>query len=145
MNNNPSLAYRQQNARTASPLGMVVLLYDSMLISLNKAIRAIEARDIELRVRESNRALAILDQLQRTLDFENGGDVAVNLNRLYDACRQAILDASFAQIKEPLVMIVPELQLVRDAWWAVDNPVRTPAASSYSSDSYSSGPGSWSA
>jgi flagellar protein FliS len=124
---------------------MVVLLYDGMLTSLHRAIRAMEAGDIELRVRELNRALAVVGQLQGTLDFENGGDVAVNLNRLYDACRQAIMGASFAQIKEPLVRIAADLQIVRDAWWEADRKPSVPANAPYSSEPSPAGAGGWSA
>jgi flagellar protein FliS len=143
--NNPSQLYRQQAVGTASPLGLVVLLYDSMLISLNRAIRAMDAGQVEVRVKELNHVLAILDQLQRTLDFEKGADVAVNLNRLYDASRTAILGASFAQIREPLVKIAAELQTVRDAWWTADRQTSIPADSTYSSESSLAGAGSWSA
>jgi flagellar secretion chaperone FliS len=143
--NNPSQLYRQQAVRTASPLGLVVLLYDSMLISLNRGIRAMDAGQVEVRVKELNHALTIIDQLQRTLDFENGADVAVNLNRLYDACRTAIVGASFAQIREPLVKIAAELQTVRDAWWTADRQTIIPNASTYSYEPSPAGAGSWSA
>jgi flagellar protein FliS len=147
--NNPSQLYRQQAVRTASPLGLVVLLYDSLLISLNKGIRAMDAGQVEVRVKELNHALAIIDQLQRTLDFENGADVAVNLNRLYDASRTAILGSSFAQITEPLVKLAAELQTVRDAWWTADRQTSIPVADSsyspYSSEPAPAGAGSWSA
>jgi flagellar protein FliS len=143
--NNPSQLYRQQAVRTASPLGLVVLLYDSLLISLNRGIRAMDAGDVEARVKALNHALAIIDQLQRTLDFENGADVAMNLDRLYDACRTAILGASFAQIKEPLVKIAAELQTVRDAWWTADRQTSMPPPSQYSFEPSPAGAVSWSA
>jgi flagellar protein FliS len=145
MTPNHSLLYRQEAVLTASPLGLVVLLYDSMLMALNKGIRAMAAGDVELRVKELNHALAIVDQLQRTLDFDNGADVAVNLDRLYDASRQAILGASFTQDKEPLVQVTAQLQKVRDAWWAADRQVIPSAAASFSFETSPAGAGSWSA
>jgi flagellar secretion chaperone FliS len=138
MTPNPSLAYRQQAVRTASPLGLVVLLYDAMLLSLNRAIRAMDAGDIELRVKELNHALATLDQLQRTLDFEKGGDVAANLDHLYDLYRAAILNANFTQTRGPLVQVAKELQGVRDAWREADLKSCLPSPGTYSSG-YSSG------
>jgi flagellar protein FliS len=145
MNHNPALAYRQQAVRTASPLGLVVLLYDTLLISLSRAIRAIEAGNIELRVKELNHALATLDQLQNTLDFEQGGQVAVNLDHLYEVYRATILQASFAQAREPLIQISKEVQGVRDAWREADLKNCMPARASYSSEPSPAGAGSWSA
>ncbi len=117
---NPALVYRQQAVRTASALGLVVLLYDSLLLSLNRAIRAFDAGQIELRVTELNSALQVLDTLQRTLDFEKGGDVAATLDRLYEACRGAILGANISQKKDAIVKIAGQLQGVRDAWREAD-------------------------
>jgi flagellar protein FliS len=120
MTYNPALAYRQEAVRTASPLGLVVLLYDSLLLSLNRAVHAFDSRQIELRVTELNRALKVIDTLQGTLDFEKGGDIAANLDRLYEACRGAILGANISQKKDAIVRIAGELRGVRDAWRDAD-------------------------
>src|ERR1043165_3739390 len=97
---NPALAYRQQGVTSASALGLVVLLYDAALTSLNKGIRAIEAHDVEARTDSLNHVLAIIGQLQQTLNFEHGGEVAKTLDRFYPAARAPIMDATFTQSRE---------------------------------------------
>jgi len=116
MTQNPALAYRQDAVLSASPLGLVVLLYDAALKSLNRAIRAIGAHDIEQRVQALNHVLSILSHFQQTLDLEQGGEVAKNLDHFYNAGRAMIMEATFSQSAEPLIELAGELQDLRDAW-----------------------------
>ncbi len=117
---NPALAYRQQAVRSASPLGLVVLLYDTALNSLNRAIRALDAGDIETRIDSLNHVLAVLEQLQQTLNFEHGEEVAANLDRFYNACRATILEASILQSRDLMAGLARQMQGLRDAWKEAD-------------------------
>jgi flagellar protein FliS len=68
----PALAYRQISVQSATPLGLVVMLYDGAIAALLRAIAAIEARDTEKKCHHLNRALAIIIQLEGTLNTEQG-------------------------------------------------------------------------
>jgi flagellar protein FliS len=96
------------------------LLYDAALKSLNTAIRAMEAHDIEQRVRSLNHVLSILAHFQQTLDVGQGGEVAKNLDRFYTAGRTMIMKATFSQSTEPLEELAGELQDLRGAWKEAD-------------------------
>lgn len=143
---NPALQYRQEAVRSASPIGLVVLLYETALNSIHRAIRAMEAGNIEQRVDALNHVLAVIGHLQGTLDKANGGDTARNLERFYSACRSAILDASFQQTTAPLHKIAETMQSLRDAWKEAD---RKSSARLVSRDNTSpvsfDRPGAWSA
>ena len=79
----PAHAYRQFSVQGATPLGLVVMLYDGAIAAMQRAITAIEARDIQKKCAHLNRALAIIAQLEGTLNFELGGEVAKTLKSLY--------------------------------------------------------------
>src|SRR5208283_996348 len=90
----PALAYRQISVQSATPLGLVVMLYDGAIAALLRAIAAIEARDIEKKCHHLNRALAIIMQLEGTLNIEQGSDVARNLQAFYAYARAQTMKAN---------------------------------------------------
>lgn len=88
--------YQQNDIATASPLGLVVKLYQG-------AIRqALQARDhlvegrVADRARAIGKALAIVGELQSTLDLEQGGEIARNLDDLYTYVTQRLLEANLS-------------------------------------------------
>src|SRR5580692_7433358 len=80
---NPVGAYRQFSVQGATPFGLIVLLYDGAISALRSAIKAMEAQDIEQKCHHIKRALAIIVQLEGSLNFELGGEVAKTLKSLY--------------------------------------------------------------
>ncbi len=75
--------YQTQQILTASPARLVATLYQAAITSLRRAIQAIEDGDVEGRWRANKRAIEIIDHLAMTLDTEQGGEIAANLERLY--------------------------------------------------------------
>ena len=70
--NHPAHAYRQFSVQGATPLGLVVMLYDGAIAALQRAVTAIEAHDIPKKCNHLNRAQAIIVQLEGTLNFGAG-------------------------------------------------------------------------
>ncbi|WP_427910004.1 flagellar export chaperone FliS [Shewanella algae] len=50
------------------------------------------------------------------LDIENGGEVATNLNRLYDYCSRQLVSASVENNPEALQPVVQVIQQIREGW-----------------------------
>src|SRR5689334_18427773 len=69
-------SYREAAVRGATPVQLVILLYEQGIEDLRRAIIALEKNDIEARTREINHALMVIGQLQASLDMERGGEVA---------------------------------------------------------------------
>lgn len=113
---NPAQAYRQFSVQGAPPLRLVVMLYDGAIAALQRAIDAIETRAIEQKCRQIKRALAILAQLEGTLNFERGGEVALNLKRLYVYARAEAMNANVKNSAEKLHALIEKLATVREAW-----------------------------
>jgi flagellar protein FliS len=104
----------------ASPVGLVVLLYGGAVTNLMRAIAAVDAGNVEKRVLELNKALAIITQLQGTLDFEKGGAVAVQLDKFYHVMRSQILEASIKNSKPLLEDLVKHMSSLKEAWQQVE-------------------------
>jgi flagellar secretion chaperone FliS len=120
MNNNAASEYRKRSVEGASPVGLVVLLYGGAVTALLRAINAVEAGDIERRVNELNKVLAILAELQGTLDFEKGGAVAQQLETFYKVMRSNVLEASIKNSKPMLEELVKHMTGIKEAWQQVE-------------------------
>ncbi len=117
----PALAYRRNSLRGATPLGLVVLLYDGVIAALQRATVAIEAKDIAEKCLHLARAQAIILQLEGTLNFAAGGDVAHTLKALYVYARGQILKANLENSPHILRALVGKITNVREAWYAADH------------------------
>ena len=108
--------YMQTQVRSSSPLELVVLLYDGALRSSAAAIEAMERRDIRARRDAVSRTLAIIGELQGSLDTNKGGDVAAELDRLYLWMTDALVQATVQQDAAPIRDVRRVLETLRDAW-----------------------------
>jgi flagellar secretion chaperone FliS len=106
--------------RGASPVQLVIRLYEQAIEDVRRAIVAMEKGEIEGRTRAINHALKVIGHLQGTLDMEHGGEVAINLSRFYNALRTALLEAQFKQSSRILEQQVSQLVLVHEAWQEVE-------------------------
>ena len=120
MNYNAGLAYRQQIVEGASPVGLVVLLYGSIVASLLRAQEAIKVNNIEKRVLELNHVLAVIGQLQGTLNFERGGEVATQLDRFYSVMRSRVMEASIKNSSEIVEELMKHFTSLKEAWQEVE-------------------------
>jgi len=72
-----------QRVSAARPAEMTALLLEEAIRALEETVEAIEGNEIERRFVASARAMKIVGFLHEILNFEEGGDVAVNLDRVY--------------------------------------------------------------
>lgn len=70
------------------------MLYDGALRFLSDAERSFASGDLAARAHAISRALAIVNELQSTLDLGKGGDLAAELDRLYDFVQDRLLSAT---------------------------------------------------
>jgi flagellar protein FliS len=119
-NNSPASVYQQLAARTASPVGLVVSLYDTILRDLRRAQAALLAGNVERRVFELNHALTVIAHLQSVLNHERGGEAAKHFDRFYHATRAMILDANVRCTPESLQEIIDLYTSLRQAWQQIE-------------------------
>jgi flagellar protein FliS len=114
--------YRQVDVQSRTPLELVVMLYDGALRFMNDAKLAISRRDIAARREAISRALAIISELQSTLDLDSGGPIAESLDKLYQFVIERLMDASFKQDVRPIEEALRVVSTLRDGWAAIAVP-----------------------
>lgn len=130
-------SYRESSVRGASPVRLVIVLYEQAIEDLRRAVIALEKGAIEVRTREINHALLVIAQLQGSLNMERGGEVARNLARFYGLVRAGLTEAQLKQSSILLQQQISQLAEVHEAWLEVerataklDSPVPQPPADS---------------
>ena len=109
-------AYRQTQAQSSSPLELVVMLYDGAIRFLREAREAAAKHDIAGRGTAISRTLAILAELQGTLNLAEGGDVARELDRLYSYMTRRLLDVATKGDINAATEVQKLLTTLRDSW-----------------------------
>jgi flagellar protein FliS len=122
-------SYRQTEIESRSPLELVVMLYDGALRFTADARDAMLRRDIRGRQQNLSRALAIVSELQSTLNMDTGGEVAEHLDNLYGFVRDRLLEASATQALAPLDEARRVLATLREGWLAISRASAAAAAS----------------
>lgn len=120
-------SYREATVRGASPVRLVICLYEQAIDDLRQAVLALEKGQVELRTRKINHAITVIGQLQGSLDMEHGGDVARNLERFYGVVRAGICEGHMKQSVKILEREIAQLVLVYEAWLEVERLTETPA------------------
>ncbi len=111
--------YRQNAVLTASPEKLVQMLYDG-------AIRHLERSRIGLGdttkshgpvVGESlGKAMAIVGELRSTLDMDAGGEIAENLDRLYEFTLDQLSQANLNRAAEPVEHGLRVIRTLKEGW-----------------------------
>jgi flagellar protein FliS len=114
--------YRQTQVQSRTPLELVVMLYDGALKFLHQARAAIERGDIAARRDASSRALAIINELQSTLNMAEGGEIARRLDELYGFANARILQAAADNSVVPLDEAIRVLGMLRESWVTIASP-----------------------
>ena len=117
---NPRLAYRQAAVETATPLGLVVILYDLAIEDCRKSIAAINSADVQGRTNAVQHAFQVIEQLQGRLDFEKGGEVAKQLDRFYSMVRGKLLEAQIKCSRQIFEEVIGFLWEMRQTWKQVE-------------------------
>jgi flagellar protein FliS len=131
---NAGTFYQQNAIQGASPLELVLTMYDMLIADMNRAIAALRSGDVEARTNEVKHALDVLAHLQSGLNFETGGDTANSLDTLYGIVRGKLLQAHIQQSVPLFQQQIDMINYVRDAWKEVQRRLAQPAPSSMYGD-----------
>lgn len=109
-------AYRKTSVSTADPMQIVVALYDGMLRHLTAAQIAFEAGDRAEAGTRIGKAIAIVCELDASLDSKQGGEFGIQLSNLYSWFNQELLQVSMTRDSARLAPVVQMISELRDAW-----------------------------
>jgi len=109
-------SYREAAVRGATPVELVIRLYEQTIEDLRQAIKALEQNDVERRSNKINHAILVLGHLQSQLEFQNGGQVARDLENFYNVVRTNLVQAHVSASRQLLAQQITDLLNVREAW-----------------------------
>jgi flagellar protein FliS len=101
---------------TASPVQLVVMLYDGANRFLRQALILHEQGQPIQASTSVGRAQAIVEELLATLDTERGGEIASRLQGIYVYCLSQLADARMRQTTAELTEVSRLLAELRESW-----------------------------
>lgn len=119
----PARMYRESAVRGASPVGLIVILYEEVVRSVGRARRGLTQNNIEQRTLGLSHAIKVVGYLQAILDYKAGGRVAYTLARFYDMTRVKMIEANVQGSDEILEWLGATFSEHAEAWKEVDRAV----------------------
>ncbi|MBL8059486.1 MAG: flagellar export chaperone FliS [Chthonomonas sp.] len=116
--------YRQNSVLTASPLQLVILLYDGALRFLHAAKEAMLRKDLYEQNANLQKAQSIVSELSAGVNVSQGGELAENLLGLYSYCFNEIVDANLNDKVENVDRCISVLNQLRESWIELEKQQR---------------------
>jgi flagellar protein FliS len=112
---------------SASPHKLIVMLYDGALVALLGAKTNIAAGNIAAKGSAISKAISIIDNgLRASLDKNAGGEIAANLDALYDYMSRRLLHANLKNDVTIIDEVHGLLADLRGAWVEIGDKVQQP-------------------
>ncbi len=109
---------REAVVEANDPHTLIAVMFDELLKSMHIFHKNLEksTSNQDIRSKHLSRSISIIYALQKSLDFERGGEIAENLFRLYEHARLHLLDASKSENAKNLELSIKSLEEVCEAW-----------------------------
>ena len=121
MNMNPYQSYQRTRVETASPLQLVIMLYDGALRYMNHAKQALNAKDVVRSNELLQKAQDIISELTITLNPE-AGEITANLAGLYEYVDYCLIQANIKKDPEWLEPPIQIMSTLRSGWAELQVP-----------------------
>jgi flagellar protein FliS len=109
-------AYKKTAVSTASKEQVLLMLYQAAIKNCKKAIEAIEEKKIAAKGEYIGKLQDIVIELNNSLDFEVGGEVAKELSSLYDYIIFSSTQANIKIDSAPLEGCLNVLNTLYEGW-----------------------------
>lgn len=110
----------------ASPHRLILMLMDGALSRMNQARIHVLQKNIAERGQLVSSTISIIGGLRDSLDHDAGGEIAANLENLYEYMTRCLMDVNVNNNIEKLDEVISLLTEVRSAWVEIEpqtNPV----------------------
>jgi flagellar protein FliS len=109
-------AYKKTSIHTASKEQILLMLYQAAIKNCKKAMESIDNKEIAKKGEFIGKLQDIIIELNNSLDFEVGGEVAEELSSLYDYMLFSSTQANIKIDKEPLEGCLKVLNILYEGW-----------------------------
>ena len=115
--------YAADEVLNESPLALIARLYDMACLEIARARACLGGGDASGKGQAVHRTLRCLSLLQNSINRDAGGDVALNLDRLYSYQQMRISMANLQNDDAIFAEVANQLRSLGDAWREVaDRP-----------------------
>jgi flagellar protein FliS len=122
-------AYLDNRVLQADPIELVHILYEHTVAMVDDARGHLAVGNIPARGRAIARAIAAIDELDKSLDRQSGGSISRNLAGLYQYMRMRLVAANIRQEDAPLREVDGLLRTLAEGWNGIRHselPVKSP-------------------
>lgn len=125
-----SQAYQKAAVNTVDQRKLILMLYDGAIKFLTHAIDKMNKNEVYEAHTNLIKGKSIIAELLASLNMENGGDIARNLQRLYAYMFNELIDANLNKDPQRVQGVVHLLKELRTAWQNLKtgSPAQPPAA-----------------
>lgn len=106
----------QSGLTDATPYRLVQMLMEGALERVNKAKGTMQSQDFIEKGRYITSAMSIIDGLRGSLDFEVGGEIAVNLDNLYEYMNRRLMEANTSNNPDLLDEVSSLMLTIKEGW-----------------------------
>jgi flagellar protein FliS len=128
---NAHSTYQSVQVTTTDRGRLLLMMYEGSMKFLRQAKIGLEENDIPKFCRFLSKGQAIISELMNTLDFDKGGDIARDLDRLYDFMLFYLTEANLYRDPERIKKVIELLETVYRAYKDIiekdKNAERSPA------------------
>jgi flagellar protein FliS len=108
--------YQQNQVGTASPEQILLMLYDGAIRFTRRAIAGIEEEKPEMKLSGISKAMAIIAEFSNSLNHDIGGQIAEDLDALYNFMMRELTAANLKNDIEKLRNVEKLLMDLRQTW-----------------------------
>jgi flagellar protein FliS len=109
-------SYRKSNITTSDPVSLVIMCYEGVIDNLKLAKEKIKEKDYEKKANAIIKAQDIINELMCSLNFEKGGEIAGNLESLYNYMLRRILQGDLNKDVRPIDEVIGMFTELLSAW-----------------------------
>lgn len=113
---NPHSKYQNIQISTVDRGRLLLMLYDGCIKFLRHAKAGLEAKDYVKFARFLSKSQAIIVELMNTLDFEKGGNIAKDLDRLYDFMMFYLTEANLERNPAKIEKVIELVSVIAGAF-----------------------------
>ena len=114
-------AYKKASVNTLDQNKLIIMLYDGAIKNASFAVEHLKSEEIEKVHDCLIKTKNIVTELMATLNMDNGGDIAKNLQSLYSYMFSQLIEANMEKKPEPVIVVIDLLKELRAAWVQINS------------------------